>query len=91
MSSRVPTEQITKSNWNSGPKQRVSGIAAGLPSLLAGRIVDLSLEYDSHDHTIDSNCFTEDDTTFCKLYLTRFLERMRGALTAAPSILAPAM
>ena len=58
----------------------------------AGRVlVDLALQDDGHDDTVDGDGLAEDDAGLCGEYLTRFLERMRGALTAAPKMLAPEM
>jgi len=62
-----------------------------LPVVLASRVIDLSLQNDSHNDSINGHCFTENNAAFVYYYLTKFLERILGAFTAAPKILAPAM
>jgi len=47
------------------------------------------LKDDCHDDPIDSNSFTKNDTELLFKYLTKFLDLILGALTAAPRILEP--
>ena len=54
-------------------------------------ISDFSLEDDCHDDSVNGDGLAEDDAEWMPNYLTKFLERIRGALTAAPRMLAPAM
>ena len=53
--------------------------------------MNFSLENDCHDHSVDSHGFTEDDANLLYEYLTKFLDLILGALTAAPKMLAPAI
>jgi hypothetical protein len=49
------------------------------------------LENDGHNYTVYSNSLAKNNAWLCTLYLTKFFERIRGAFTAAPKILAPEM
>lgn len=88
----VPAEEVGEADGDSGPEERVAREGALGVVVETGRVlVDLALQDDRHDHSVDGHCLAEDDAGLGQQYLTRFLERMRGALTAAPRMLAPEM
>lgn len=84
-------EKVAESNWNSCPEERIACKVARLQIALASCVIDLSLQNDGHNDSIDGDCLTENNAIFVYYYLTKFLERILGAFTAAPKILAPAM
>jgi hypothetical protein len=86
----LPTEKIRKSYRNSGPEQCIPWEGASC-EVFASRIIDFTLENDGHNHTVDSNSLAKDNAWLFILYLTKFFERIRGAFTAAPKMLAPEM
>jgi hypothetical protein len=49
------------------------------------------LQNDGHDDTVDGDGFTKDNAELNMIYLTKFFDLIRGALTAAPRMLAPVM
>ncbi len=49
------------------------------------------MQNNRHDDSVDSNGFTKDDAKLKEQYLTKFFDRIRGALTAAPRMVAPVM
>lgn len=88
----VPAEEVGEAHGDSGPEEGVAGEGALVVLAEAGGVlVDLALQDDRHNHSVDGHRLAEDYALLCAEYLTRFLERIRGALTAAPRILAPEM
>lgn len=89
----VPAEEIAEANRDACPEERVTTEhdLVRVFSVSHCHLVDLSLQDNCHDDTIDGHCLTEDYAKLLLSYLTRFLERIRGAFTAEPRILAPAM
>ena len=53
--------------------------------------MNFSLQYDRHDDTVDSNSLAKNNTELMLMNLTKFFDRILGALTAAPKMLAPAI
>lgn len=88
----VPAKKITEAYRDARPEQRVACEGTLIVYLaLRALIAYLSLKDDGHDDSVNGDGFAEDDTELGPDYLTKFLERIRGALTAAPRMLAPAM
>lgn len=97
MTQLLPTKQVRNAHWNSCPKQWVStkhhfiGILEVCFRSWCGQDCYFSLQDDRHDDSINSDGFTENNAVSIKKYLTKFFDRIRGALTAAPRMLAPVM
>lgn len=93
----VPAEQVWNTHWHSCPKQRISAkhhiiwILEISFNSWSWENIDFSLQNDCHDDSVNSNGFTKDDAKLEGLYLTKFFDRIRGALTAAPRMVAPVM
>ena len=89
----LPTEQVGEAYRDSGPEKCVAAVHddVWVEGLISFVLIDLALKDNCHNNTVDSHGLTEDDTGLLKKYLTRFLDLILGALTAAPRILAPAM
>lgn len=87
----IPAKQIRKSYWHSCPKQSISWKRTSMIIVSASGFINLALQDNCHDDSINSYGFAKDNAVLVKINLTRFLERILGAFTAAPRILEPAI
>lgn len=62
----LPANQIAESTRKAGSKDSVScrHVVLAVQALLPADSLQLRLQDDSHDHSIDSHCFTEDDAAY---------------------------
>ena len=90
MGTGLPAEEIGEADGDACPEEGVP-TEHDFVGVLALVLVDLALEDDGHDDTVDGDSLAENHTDLPNAYLTKFLDLILGAFTAAPRILAPAM
>jgi len=93
----VPAKQVWNTDWDACPEEWVPtehDIVWVLEVVFGAwgwKCCDFSLQNDGHDDSINSDSLTKDNASLKIAYLTKFFDLIRGALTAAPRIVAPVM